>query len=183
MSEAEIIKSISFYGFGLLVLIFSILTVFAKKVIYSIIFAVIAFFCTAGIFFSLGADYNAVVQIAVYGVAVPVILLFAIMFTSRSEAKTVYLSFTARFFTGIISLALFLMIIWYSIKYAVHLNSSVIVFFAKNKIDAAGLDSIYSISNTLYVNYRLALFLFGIMILTVIVGLSVLNIIKEQRRG
>ena len=108
MKEIDIINSIIFYGFAGLIMLFTLLSIFANRILYSLLFAVIAFFCTAGIFFSLGADYNAVVQIALYGIAVPVLFLFAVMFTSRKEDRTVHFSFSPKFpfsfFFGVIVL-------------------------------------------------------------------------------
>ncbi|MBR1680470.1 NADH-quinone oxidoreductase subunit J [bacterium] len=183
MSEAEIIKSITFYGFALLILFFSIMSVFANRILYTLLYSVIAFFCLGGIFFSLGADYNAVVQIAVYGVAVPVIFLFAIMFTSRKENKTVYLSYAPRFFVGFISAALLFMILWYSVEFAVHLNINAGKFLSGRIAEIGDFNSIVSIANGLYVNYQLALILFAFTVLTTVVGISVLNVIRERRNG
>ncbi len=183
MSEINIINSITFYSFALLILLFSVMSIFSGKILYSLLFAVISFFCTGGIFFSLGADYNAVVQIAVYGVAVPVIFLFAIMFTSRREDKIVYISYAPRFFIGFISAALFAMILWYSSSFAVYLTPKVSTFFSKKLDDIGNFDSIIAVASGLYTNYRLALILFAILVLTVVVGISVLNVIKERRHG
>ena len=183
MSESEIIKSITFYGFALLILFFSIMSVFANRILYTLLYSVIAFFCLGGIFFSLGADYNAVVQIAVYGVAVPVIFLFAIMFTSRKENKTVYLSYATRCFVGFISAALLFMILWYSVEFAVHLNINAGKFLSGRIAEIGDFNSIVSIANGLYVNYQLALILFAFTVLTTVVGISVLNVIRERRNG
>ncbi|MBR2525631.1 NADH-quinone oxidoreductase subunit J [bacterium] len=181
MNEAEIIKSITFYGFSLLILIFAILTIFANRILYSLLYAVIAFFCAGGIFFSLGADYNAVVQIMIYGVAVPVIFLFAIMFTSKKEGKTAYLSYAPRFFISFISIFLLFMLLWYSVKFAVYLNQNSANYLFAKLSNITIFDSVFAISNGLYVNYGLALFLFAITVLSVIVGISVLNVIKENK--
>ena len=71
MSEIEIINSITFYGFAITLVVFAFLTLLSNKIMYSLIFALIVFFASGAIFFALGADYNAIIQIMVYGVAVP----------------------------------------------------------------------------------------------------------------
>ncbi len=183
MNEVEIIKSITFFGFSFLVILFSILSVFASKIIYSLLFAMITFFSAAGIFFSLGADYNAVVQIAIYGVAVPVIFLFAIMFTSRSENRTVNISFKPRFFIGFLSASLLLIVLWYFAEFAAHLNPKVMSFFTLKLNDFCDYNSILSIAKGIYINYQVSFIAISIIVLTVIIGISVLNVIKEKYRG
>lgn len=183
MSEIEIIRSITFYGFAILILLFAVLAVVANKIIYTLLFAVIAFFCAGGIFFSLGADYNAVVQIAIYGVAVPVLFLFAIMFTSTKEDRKTYLSFGPRFFIGFCSSAFLFMFLWYSVEFAFHLNEKSLKIFTPLKQEFSSIDQIISISNGIYQNYQAAFILFAIMILITVVGISVLNVIKEKNRG
>lgn len=183
MNEIEIIKSITFYGFAMLILIFALLSVIANRIIYSLLAAVVVFFCAGGIFFSLGADYNAVVQIAVYGVAVPIIFLFSIMFTSNREDRRTYLTFGPRFFIGFCSAAFLFMFLWYSVEFALHLNSKTIQLFTPLKQEFGSVDQIVLIANGLYQNYQAPFILFGVMILITVVGISVLNVIKEKKRG
>ena len=45
------------------------------------------FFTAALFFYVLNSEYNAVIQIAIYGVAVPVVLGLAVMFTKHQELK------------------------------------------------------------------------------------------------
>ena len=181
MSEQEILKSITFYGFSFLILIFTVLTIFANRILYSLLYAVIAFFCAGGIFFSLGADYNAVVQIAIYGVAIPVIFLFAIMFTSKQENKVVYISFKPRFFISFISIALLFIVIWYLVNLSIHLNPNVANLFTFKLSGFNNFNSFIAIAKGLYVDYALALLLLGITIIISVLGISVLNVIKEKR--
>ena len=183
INETEIIKSITFYGFALPILIFALFSLISNKIMYTLLFAIITFFCAGGIFFSLGADYNAVVQIAVYGVAVPVIFLFAIMFTSKREDKKAYLSFGPRFFAGVCSAAFLFMFLWYSVEFACHLNVKTITFFIPLKQEFGSIDQIMLIANGIYQNYQVSFILFALMVLIVVIGISVLNLIKEKKRG
>ena len=183
MSETEIIKSLIFYGFSGLTLLFALLSVLSKNILYSLLFAVIAFFNVGGLFFSLGADYNAIIQIAIYGIAIPVIILFAIMLTNRNEDSFRNITFSPRFFIALISSALLFMILWYSIAFSMNFNSNILNFFNQEKPILGSYVSIISMANTLYVNYSVPLILFSIIILTVVVGISVLNVIREKNRG
>ncbi len=74
--------SIIFYSTSFLIIIFGILTIALRNIFYSLLSAICVFFLTAIFFFLLGSEYNAVIQLAVYGFAIPIILAFGIMFTN-----------------------------------------------------------------------------------------------------
>ena len=181
MNELEIIKSISFYGFALAIVVFALLTLFARRILYSLLFAVILFFCTGGIFFSLGADYNAVVQIIIYGVAIPVLLLFEIMFTSAYESRKVNLSYSPRFFVGFLSASLLFMMLWYAVQFALGLSDKLGWFFNSDMPKTNSVEMFMAMSNGIYTNYSLPFILIGLLVLFVVVGISTLSVIKEKK--
>lgn len=182
MTEVQVINSITFYGFAFLILLFACMSIFANKIVYTLLFAIIVFFCAGGIFFSLGADYNAVAQILVYGVAVPIIFLFGIMFTSHREDKRTYLAFSPRFFISVFGSALLFMFLWYSVEFAFYLNQNVVNLFNPEKHVFGSVDQIMLIAKGLYSNYQVAFIMFAIIILVAVVGISVLNVLKEKKR-
>ena len=96
--EIDILKSLIFFGFAGAIIFFALLSIFSMRILYSLLSAVCVFFATAGIYFLLGADYNAVIQIAVYGIAIPILFVLAIMFTSDKIDKKAYLTVQPRFF-------------------------------------------------------------------------------------
>lgn len=75
-------NAIIFYSASFLIIIFGILTIALRNIFYSLLSAICVFFLTAVFFFILGSEYNAVIQLAVYGFAIPVILGCGIMFTN-----------------------------------------------------------------------------------------------------
>ena len=89
-----IFNPLVFYSIATILMVFAILTITFKNIFYSLLSAIIVFFATGIIFYILGSEYNAIIQIAIYGVAIPVLFLFAIMFTSHKENKSVHLSFS-----------------------------------------------------------------------------------------
>lgn len=183
MNELEIIKSITFYGFSVAILVFALLTLFARRILYSLLYAVIVFFCVGGIFFSLGADYNAVVQIIIYCVAIPVLLLFAIMFTSVYEARKVNLAYTPRFFVAFLSASLLFMMLWYAVKFAVGMSDKLGWLFNSNLPKSNSAEMFMALSNGIYINYSLPFILLGILVLIVVVGISTLNVIKDKKHA
>ncbi len=183
MSELEIIKSITFYGFSMLILLFAILALVADNILYSLLFSVVVFFCTGGIFFSLGADYNAVVQIAIYAVAIPILILFSIMFVITDKNNNLNISFSPKFVITFISTGVISLILCYCVKFSTYLNPNSTKFLGTSSLNSNLNDSIINIAKTLYTNYSLSLFIFAVSVVIVVVGISVLNIIKEQKNG
>ena len=78
---------IIFYLVAFIMLLFAVLTLSFKNIFYSLISAIVVFFFAGLIFYILGSEYNAVIQIAIYGVAVPIILGVAVMFTNLKGNK------------------------------------------------------------------------------------------------
>ncbi len=71
---------IIFYIASVLIIGFALIALFAKDVIRSLLAAVMVFFAGALFFYILGSEYNAIIQAAIYGLAVPVIIGLSIMF-------------------------------------------------------------------------------------------------------
>jgi NADH:ubiquinone oxidoreductase subunit 6 (subunit J) len=105
----EIINFIIFIILAGVLILSALAAVFAPKIVYSILSAIISFMSIAGLFFTLNADFVGVAQIFVYGVGVSILLVFAIMFTSKKQEKSLYLANPTRIFLGFIFVsALFL---------------------------------------------------------------------------
>ena len=77
-----------FYAASALIMIFTLVTLVNKNVIYSLLASIIVFFTGAIFFYILGSEYNAIIQAAIYGLAVPVLIGLSIMFISeKTENK------------------------------------------------------------------------------------------------
>ena len=73
---------IIFYIASALIITSACISMFAKNIIYSLLAAILVFFSVSVIFYMLGSEYNAIIQAAIYGFAVPVIIGLSIMFTT-----------------------------------------------------------------------------------------------------
>ena len=80
-------NSVIFYSLSALILIFAGLTIKFKNIFYSLLSAMTVFLLVGILFYTLGSEYNAVIQIAIYGFAVPIIIGIAIMFTTMKSEK------------------------------------------------------------------------------------------------
>jgi NADH-quinone oxidoreductase subunit J len=70
-----------FYVIAALTVMGGMGVVFARNVVYSALFLILALLAVAGIFLLLSAEFLALVQILIYGGAVTILVLFALMLT------------------------------------------------------------------------------------------------------
>lgn len=178
--EIDILKSLIFYGFAGAIILFALLSIFSFRILYALLSAVCVFFATAGIYFILGADYNAVIQIAVYGIAIPILFVLAIMFTAEKLDKNIYLTLKPRFFFSFLGLGILFLSLIYLIVISLSLNSNSAWIMLKQTMFINKYQMFIALSEGFFVNYVFAFELFSILLLMVVVGISTLNLIKEK---
>lgn len=178
--EIDILKSLIFYGFAGAIIAFAIFSLFSPRILYSLLSAVCVFFAAAGIYFLLGADYNAVIQIALYGVAIPILFVLAIMFTSDKLDKKIYLTIQPRLFFSFLGLGVLFLSLIYLIATSLSLNSNSAWILQKQTMSINKYQMFSSISELFFGNYVVAFELFSILLLIVVVGISTLNLVKEK---
>lgn len=74
---------VAFFVLGGISIIFAIAVLYAKEIVRGVIYLLTVFISIAGIFILLSAEYVAIIQIMIYGGAVTVLILFAVMLTKR----------------------------------------------------------------------------------------------------
>ena len=178
--EIDILKTLIFYGFSGAIIAFALLSVFSFRILYALLCAVCVFFAAAGIHFILGADYNAVIQIMIYGVAIPILFVLAIMFTAEKVDKKIYLAFSSRFFFTFLSLGILFLSLVYLIATALSLNSNSAWIMQKQTMLINKYQMFKALSVGFFSNYIFAFELFAILLLIVVVGISTFNMIKEK---
>lgn len=180
MIEIDILKSLIFYGFAGAIILFAMLSVFSFRILYALLSAVCVFFATAGIYFLLGADYNAVVQIAIYGITIPILFILAIMFTSDRLDKKIYITLKPRFFFSFLGIGILFLSLVYLIATSLGLSSNSVWITFKQTMLLNKYQMFNALSNGFFVNYVYAFELFSVLLLIVVVGISTLNLIKEK---
>lgn len=168
---------ILFYPSALLMIIFAILAIRFKNIFYSLLSAILVFFFAGFFFYILGSEYNAVIQIAIYGVAVPIVLGLAIMFTNlkkeyKTEAKNSNLKYLMILTSGIFILALLYLV----------MTSKVVSNFGFNfsdNIKNTSVQVLSAFSQGIFVNYIYAFELIALILTIVVVGITLLN--KEDK--
>lgn len=164
---------IIFYSASILIFVFSILAIRFKNIFYSLLSAIVVFFLAGLVFYVLGSEYNAVIQIAIYGIAVPVILGLAIMFTNlkdnnedkKEKKRSSKIKYLIYLFSGIFVLALIYLI----------LTSFVVVplgFNIAEQVNTSSLNSLTAFAKGIFVKYVFAFEIISIILTIVVAGLT-----------
>jgi len=178
--EIDILKSLIFYGFAGAIILFALFSIFSIRILYALLSAVCVFFATAGIYFLLGADYNAVVQITIYGISIPILFVLAIMFTAEKLDKKIYLTLKPRFFFSFLGLGILFLSLVYLIVTSLSLSSNEAWITLKQTMLINKYQMFHALSEGFFINYVFAFELFSILLLMVVVCISTLNLIKEK---
>jgi len=81
-----IISALAFYFFAGILVLSSVLVITAKNPVHSVLFLILAFFNSAGLFILLGAEFVGMIMVIVYVGAVAVLFLFVVMMLDISFA-------------------------------------------------------------------------------------------------
>ena len=170
-------NEIVFYITFAFIILFSSLTLLCKNIFYSLLSAICVFYLTAIIFFILGSEYNAIIQVAIYGFAVPVILGLGVMFTNLknksdeskqnkdSNSKYVLLLIGGLFILGLIYLVMTSSIV---------VPDDFIVISSENAAMSA-YNNISNFAHNIFVKYVWAFELISIILTIIVVGFSLIN--------
>lgn len=74
-----------FYFLSFLAVLFAILVVFSKNPIHSVLYLILTFFCIAGHYILMNAQFLAAVHVIVYAGAIMVLFLYVIMLLNLNE--------------------------------------------------------------------------------------------------
>jgi NADH-quinone oxidoreductase subunit J len=164
-----------FYMASFLILIFGMLTLACRNIFYSLLSAIIVFFMAAVLFFLLNSEYNAVIQIAVYGFAIPIILGLGIMFTNLRKDKPVKIEFSNSKYAMILVGGIFILAVIYIILISLvsvpEIFSTQIIFE-----EAINQHSNFTIfAKGIYSKYVLAFELVSIILTIAAAGLTVIK--------
>lgn len=158
------VNSIFFITYSIILILASILSILSKKMIYTLLFALLVFIMTGGLFILLGATYNAMVQFLIYVIAIPVLIAISIMVLNQ---RTVFENIKLKD------------IIWFLFAVLV-LGTIICEFLIHNKetFNATKHYSVYvnqysdliSISMNILGTYPVLFLEFGLAILLIVIG-------------
>lgn len=173
-----IFNPIIFYPASILMILFAFMAIKFKNIFYSLLCAILVFFIAGFFFYILGSEYNAVIQIAIYGVAVPIILGLAVMFTNlkkedKKEIKSSNLKYILFLTSGIFILAIVYLMMTSLLTNPVGFNLS-------ENIGTTSVQVINAFSHGIFVKYVFAFELMSIILTIAIVGLTLINKKEEK---
>lgn len=161
---------IIFYIAAFILVIFTMVSMFAKNIVYSLLASIMVFFSASLFFYILGSEYNAIIQAAIYGFAVPIIIGLSIMFTSGDKFSKG--KFSLKYIT-ILSSAIFVL----GFVYVIMISLS-IVEDTFNNVNVAALNSydvISSFAKEIFINYVWAFELVSLLLTIIIAGFTLFN--------
>jgi NADH:ubiquinone oxidoreductase subunit 6 (subunit J) len=84
----QLFFALTFYALAAMVLVSGMAVVFVRNVVHAAVALIACFFFVAWIYLLLNADLLWVAQLLIYAGAIPVLIVFAIMFTRQSMSDT-----------------------------------------------------------------------------------------------
>ena len=166
------VQAIFFYIFSFIILSSSVMVISSRNPVHSVLFLILAFFNSAGLFIMLGAEFLAMMLIIVYVGAVAVLFLFVVMMLNIniSEIKEGFQRyFPIGFLIGIILLAeIFFVIIGDGIQRDLNINLETI-------------PNTHLIGSVLYTDYIFLFQVSGLILLVAMIGAITLTL--RERPG
>ena len=158
---------ILFYISSVLIIFFAIMSIAERELIRMLLYAIGLFFSVAILFYLLGSEYNAIIQAAVYGLAVPIIIGLSIMFTAgkKEETKDSIISCLVWIFSGILLLGFIYVIM---ISFAILPETLHIVDVPQTN----AYDVLSAFAKGIFINYVWSFEILSILLTIVIAGFS-----------
>jgi len=161
-----------FYTASVLLTGFALGVLFARNIIYSLLCSVMVFFSGAILFYLLGSEYNAIIQTAIYGLAVPVIIGISIMFTQEGSkykrTKSRKVPYLTLMCAGIFILA-FIYLVMMSLIIAPD------TFHIMESVQTTSVDNINAFARGIFIDYVWAFELVSLLLTIMIAGIGMLK--------
>jgi NADH-quinone oxidoreductase subunit J len=181
-----ILAGLAFYMFAAIVVASGVMVVAARNPVHSVLFLILAFFNSAGLFILIGAEFLAMILVIVYVGAVAVLFLFVVMmldinFTELREGFLNYLPVGA--LVGLILVVELLMVLggWAFSPDAASVSAIPIV-------PGGNVTNTEAIGQVVYTHYFYLFQAAGMVLLVAMIGAIVLTMrqrvgVRKQRIG
>ncbi|MCI5059700.1 MAG: NADH-quinone oxidoreductase subunit J [Alphaproteobacteria bacterium] len=170
------IAAFAFYLFAFVTLLSGVMVITARNPVHSVLFLILAFFNSAGLFVLLGAEFIAMILVIVYVGAVAVLFLFVVMMLDISFAdlrKGVMQYIPVGLVAGGVLLAE-LIAIFVTWKFSDKAAENIAVPFVADNA-SAGVTNTEAIGQVLYTDYIFAFQVAGLILLVAMIGAIVLT--------
>lgn len=175
----DVIYTIFFIVFSLSIITSALGVILFKKLVYSTVSLITCFLSVAGIYILLNADFVAISQIMIYAVGITIIMIFAIMLTSKESEKKLWISLNPLNISAVVVALVFLsLIIW-----AIHSNNNGCInqIFNFNLPNVDTINAIKDkgtspvIGNKLFTTYLIPFELLSVLLLAALIGAVVMT--------
>ncbi len=161
------LNSIFFILFSITLILSSVFSMVSKRMIYTLLWAMLVFLMVAGLFLLLGATYNSMVQFLIYVVAIPVLIAVSIMLINQRGQNNQL--FKRKYSLWVLIGIFFLILI---IGEFLSLNNDFFEIVRSCSVYVNPYSDLYSITRNLLGVYPVLLLEFAAGIVLTIVGLS-----------
>jgi NADH-quinone oxidoreductase subunit J len=173
-----IIQALAFYMFAAITLASGVMVIASRNPVHSVLFLILAFFNSAGLFILIGAEFLAMILVVVYVGAVAVLFLFVVMmldinFTELRSGFATYLPVGG--FVGLILVVELLLVV----------GAWVIAPAAPQTVAAptpATVTNTHALGQVLYTDYFYLFQTAGLILLVAMVGAIVLTLRRRDVR-
>lgn len=172
----ELLSSVLFFIISGTLIVSALGVIFSPRIIYSILFSFIAFICVAFIYFMLNSPFNAAVQIAIYGVAVSILFIFAVMMCGYHKEKNLYIAIAPR--TLLSASGLFFIFLSFVVFAIEDYKGDALKSFLSATIPSV-IDTTVAISKGIFTDYIFAYELLSIFLLIAIIGIGAILAFKR----
>jgi NADH-quinone oxidoreductase subunit J len=168
---------VAFYFFSAVAVLSGFLVVTARNPVHSVLWLILAFFASAGLFVLLGAEFIAMIMLIVYVGAVAVLFLFVVMmldvdFVALKSGVTRFVPVGALFGMVLLALLYFAFSDWQATEGALALRQAVAP-------PPAQVENTFALGTILYTQYILPFQLAGVILLVAMIGAIVLTLRKR----
>ena len=176
MSFTSIIYLLIFLAISFILIVSALGVIFARSIVISAVSLILTFLSVAGIFILLNADFVAISQVIIYGVGITIVLLFAIMLTSKESDIKLWIAKAPRTLFGFLITAALFGIVVFSITNGLQGKSEKIKIF---NIKPPTVETIKELRNEgtsrligkgLFTNYILPFEVLSLLLLSAILG-------------
>jgi len=166
------LAAIAFYTLAAIAVLSAFAVISARNPVHSVLFLILSFFTSAGLFVLLGAEFLAMLLVVVYVGAVAVLFLFVVMMldVDFAELKQGFLSYLPA--GALIALAL-LAELGLVASAAMSANGAPI---ALARIEQSSVTNAEAIGQVLYTDYLLAFQMAGLILFVAMIGAIVLTL-------
>ncbi len=175
----EIINTVLFYITALMLIISSIMAIISTRIMNTVFFATAAFFLFGFLFFALNAPFNGVVQISVYGVALSVLFVIAVMLTDYKNEDKTENKLLPRIFLIITGIFMIVYSIIYFIKETIMYDRNIGQYIFSAHILTL-FDTTKQLSSELLKHNLYSFEMLGIYLLIALIGISALLIFNPS---